>query len=371
MLTHLTLSCFRNITSAELVPASKLNLILGENGSGKTSLLEAIFMLSMGRSFRSRSLKHAIQLKQRQLILFTRANDNTPIGLQYDHAQGLLIRLNNAPLKKLSELVAYMPLQFIPANCHQFFELGPRYRRKMVDWGVFHVEHTFNLHWQSYKKILQQRNAAIRQHKPDNEITLWDKQLIIHGQKITEQRRIYLEQLTNAFLPFFEKLCPELSSVKFSLRFNRGWNKDEEYGEHLKNNLQRDRALGYSRSGPHAADWSLRIDGYDPYEMLSRGQQKLFFLALSMAQITLVSYHLADNTSLLLIDDLSSELDWNHQKTVIEAIRELPVQAFITSTNNDISTLIIGEKEKVFHVKHGMVAASSQLPINNSSDIVE
>lgn len=371
MLAQISVSQFRNIISAELIPASGINLILGENGSGKTSLLEALFLLAMGRSFRSRALKHLVKKEQQRLTVFARSIDQTPIGLQYDIHSGLLIRLNNAPLKRLSELAAHLPLQFIPANCHQFFELGPKYRRRMVDWGVFHVEHSFNFHWQSYKKILQQRNAAIRKLKNIKEIQLWDTHLVEHGLKITQFRQRYLEQLVDAFLPLFRQLCPELESVDFKLRYLQGWNKESEFVHYLNEHVERDRSLGYTRSGPHAADWSLRIDGADPYEMLSRGQQKLFFLALSMAQIKLLAVQKNMTNSILLIDDLSSELDWHHQKTVIDTLRTLPVQAFISSTNDDLAGLLKPESEKKFHVKHGVILDKDNHAINTKADIVE
>ncbi len=325
----------------------------------------------MGRSFRSRALKHLVKKEQKRLTIFARSSDQTPIGVQYDLQSGLMIRLNNAPLKRLSDLAAYIPLQFIPANCHQFFELGPKYRRRMVDWGVFHVEHSFNFHWQSYKKILQQRNAAIRKQKSLKEIQLWDTHLIEHGLKITEFRQAYLKDLVKEFLPLFELLCPELNEAKFRLRYSKGWKKENDFSEYLKGNVERDRALGYTRSGAHAADWTLRINDMDPYEMLSRGQQKLFFLALSMAQIKMLSEKIERIDTILLIDDLSSELDWQHQKTVIEALRNLPVQAFISSTNEQLDQLINLENEKRFHVKHGLVSEKVTDAINTKADIVE
>ncbi len=357
MLASITVQQFRNILQAELSPAPAINLILGENGSGKTSLLEAIFLLAMGRSFRSRFLKALVNNQHERLTVFARSSDQTPIGLQYDLSSGLQIRLNNAPLKKLSDLALHLPVQFIPANCHQFFELGPKFRRRMVDWGVFHVEHHFNFHWQSYKKSLQQRNAAIKQRKSKIEISLWDKYLVEHGNSITQMRQRYLQRLVEYFKPLFNELCPELTATEFTLRYLQGWNKESEFAQYLADNLERDLALGYTRSGAHAADWSLRVDGADPYEMLSRGQQKLFFLALSMAQIQLLADTKQLTNSILMIDDLSSELDWQHQQTVISTLRTLPVQSFISTTNDELKSLLSSENEKLFHVKHGEISA--------------
>ncbi len=360
MLSHLTLSNFRNISVATLNPVKGINLILGENGSGKTSVLEAIHLLAMGRSFRSRHLKNIIQLEHSQFTIFARSSEMTPVGLLYEQHSGLQIRLNNAPLKKLSDLAVNTPLQFISANCHQFFELGPKFRRRMIDWGVFHVEHRFNYHWQTYKKALLQKNAALKNKKNRNEIEIWDQYLIEHGKKITDYREHYLKNLVDAFVPIFTRLCPFFTGHKFTVRYSKGWNKDKTLDEAISENYERDRLMGYSRLGPHSADWMLRVNDASPEEMLSRGQQKLFYLGLCLAQITLLMSVKDVKNTILLIDDLSSELDWNHQSTVMQTLRSLPVQCFITSTNTELSTLINPDEEKVFHVEHGVITADNE-----------
>ena len=143
MLSSLTITHLRNITDLSLQPSEGINLISGENGAGKTSVLEAIYLLTLGKSFRSRSLKSVIQFGQDQLQIIAKTYKNMPVGLKFSTHQGLEIRLNSAPLKRKSELALQLPLQFIPANCHQFFEQGPRYRRQLLDWGLFHVEHLY------------------------------------------------------------------------------------------------------------------------------------------------------------------------------------------------------------------------------------
>ena len=199
MIKTLNISGLRNISNITLGPSSGINLILGANGSGKTSILEAVHLLGLGRSFRTRTLKNAVQFKQQQFQVVAKTDTQIPVGLQFNLNTGLQIRLNNAPLKKLSDLATQLPLQMIPANCHQFFEQGPRYRRQLVDWGLFHVEPEFNYQWQSYKKILQQRNAAIRHRKKVEEIQLWDAHLVSYGEKITTHRQRQLAQLLEYF----------------------------------------------------------------------------------------------------------------------------------------------------------------------------
>ncbi len=370
MLSQLQILQFRNLHKVLLSPATRVNLILGENGAGKTSLLEAIHLLGLGRSFRTRQLKNIVEYDNTQCQVIGKIAGRIPVGFQYDLHHGVQIRLNNAPLKKLSELASHLPLQFIPANCHEFFEMGPRFRRKLVDWGLFHVEQEFLFHWQSYKKCLQQRNAGIRQHKSDPEIKLWDPHLVRHGQQLNNLRQLYLQQLLAVFKPIFRRICPELAETNFTLRYLSGWPKDHSFADVLDQTLERDRALAYTRSGAHAADWSLRMDGADPAEMLSRGQQKLFYLALSLAQIELLMQRRQTET-LLLIDDLSSELDEQHQQIVLTLLAEMPVQSFISSTNMALSEhLFEQEQHAVFHVKQGKLE-SITAPVAESRYIVE
>lgn len=358
MLSQLSISNLRNITELQLLhPSPRLNLIVGANGSGKTSLLEAIYLLAMGRSFRTRSLKNIVQFSQEQCQILARTTPNDiPIGLQYSPLTGLKIRFNSAPVNKLSELVSHLPLQFIPANCHQVFEQGPRYRRQLLDWGLFHVEPEFNYHWQSYKKIVQQRNSALRQHKKNEEIKLWDQQYIFHGEKITEYRIRYLERLLEEFKKVFSVLCPEFRDADFTTKYKTGWSKAMTLEEALKEGLARDKQLMYTKSGSHAADWIIKINDADPAEMLSRGQQKLYFIALSLAQTTITNEMLnlsGESGSLLLIDDLSSELDIDHQILVLQQLAKSYAQCFITTTDLLLSDRINEIKHEVFHVEQG------------------
>ena len=358
MLAELTIRQLRNIPALSFTPSPGINLLLGENGAGKTSILEAIHLLALGRSFRTRSLKQLVQFEQHALQVFAKTVDHqTPIGLQYNLTKGLEIRLNNAPLKKRSDLALQLPLQFIPANCHQFFEQGPKYRRQLLDWGLFHVEPSFNFHWLSYKKIIQQRNSAIRQHKKNDEIQLWDPHLIFHGEKISEQRIKRLEHLLSEFEAIFSRLCPSYSGREFSLKYRSGWPKDKTLSETITETLERDKQLGYTRSGCHAADWTFKVDGHEPGEVFSRGQQKLFFIALCMTQIkTMAQQDKSKLKSILLIDDISSELDASHQEIILSELESLSVQTFITSTDNSLGdTAMSNSNFSVFHVKQGQL----------------
>jgi len=354
VLTRLSITSLRNISEIQLNPCPGINLLIGDNGSGKTSILEAIYLLALGRSFRTRSLKNIVQFGQTFSQVTAKTPNDIPIGLQYSLSAGLSLRLNSAPVKKLSELALHLPLQFIPANCHQIFEQGPRYRRQLLDWALFHVEPQFNFHWQSYKKIVQQRNASLRQRKSNDEIQLWDQQYAQHGETITQYRLQHLDSLLIEFEKIFKYICPELVTAELTTKYKTGWPKDIDLRHALSKGLERDKQLTYTKNGSHAADWIIRINDGDPAEILSRGQQKLYFIALSLAQTKIVNHKSkeAKASSLLLIDDLSSELDTAHQNLVLEQVETSSAQCFITTTDLNICSNI-NVKNKLFHVKQG------------------
>jgi len=351
LLSQLNIRTLRNVSDVTLFPSAGINIIIGQNGSGKTSVLEAIHLLALGKSFRTRTLKSVVQFGQPHLQVIAKTIGNMPVGLQFSILDGLSIRLNNAPLKRLSELASQLPLQFIPANSHHFFEQGPKYRRQLIDWGLFHVEPSFNFHWQAYKKILQQRNSALRQHRKRNEIQLWDAHLISHGEVITALRRKQLDNLLIEFKQIFSNICPIYKGAQYEVKYREGWLKGETLSAALEKTIQRDEQLGYTRSGSHAADWSFRINNFNPADVFSRGQQKLFSLALCMAQAKITA-DVKHEKSILLLDDLSSELDKDHQQNVLQELELLPVQTFITATELDV---IPSKKYTVFHVEQGTV----------------
>jgi len=350
-LTSLEISDFRNLQSVKIHPDTGLNLIIGENAAGKTSLLESIFYLSYGRSFRSSQIKHLINHKKDFFRLICQLDDNTThIGLERNLKEQTL-RVNRQSIKRISELSTLLPVLALHPDSHQLISAGPEHRRQFMDWGVFHVEHLFIDSWKKYKKALSQRNAALRLQQPDKLCSLWNTELIEHALIIEKYRLDYLNKINLLVDKLSEDLFP---NHQISLVYKRGWPDNVNYKEYLISSLQKDKEKGYTQSGPHRADIKITVDGMSAQSSISRGQQKKLVCLLKIAQLTLFS-KISERRCVLLFDDLPAELDDDNQNRLMLILSNLNIQLFITAIKADQINCQFWDKYKVFHVEHGLV----------------
>jgi DNA replication and repair protein RecF len=353
-LTRLNVKHVRNIQDTQIHPSAGLNLIVGANASGKTSLLEAIYLLGMGRSFRSVNIRHVISQGQDSLVVFGEVlQEGRAISLGVEkNRDKTRIKVAGEWVKSAALLAQHLPLQLITPDSHKLIEQGPRYRRQYIDWGVFHVEPKFHQIWRRFQRAMKQRNAGLRQGMPTKALEGWDQELVFHVEQIDRMRRDYLDDLRELALANIKHLT-DLESVEFS--YQCGWKQGLSYAEYLSAQLQQDREAGYTRYGPHRAELAIRISGMPAAERVSRGQQKLLASSLRLAQIQ----HLKQRRgidSVLLVDDLPAELDSERRGRFLEALRQLQTQVFVTATEGGlISNLEAWEARKMFHVEHGRV----------------
>src|SRR6187431_575925 len=203
-LAELRVENLRCIESARLEFSPELNLISGENGAGKTSILEAIFLLGRGRSFRTRSSERLIRHHQSKLTVFGATNDAPPrrAGIEVGSDGTTRARIDGANAVSLLELTGVLPVQSIDPEIHKLVDQGPERRRRWLDWLVFHVEPSFGVHWARYSRALKQRNAALRSGAGD--IAAWDTELIRNGEAITQSRQSTVQRLTPRLEQTFE-----------------------------------------------------------------------------------------------------------------------------------------------------------------------
>lgn len=350
-LNSLKITDFRNLHSVHIEPNACLNLITGDNAAGKTSLLESIFYLSYGRSFRSAKFKHLISHQQNFFRLVCDLDDDTTrIGLQRD-LKDQTIRVNNQSIFRISELSSLLPVLVLHPDSHQLISSGPENRRQYMDWGVFHVEPQFINSWKKYKKALSQRNAALRLQQSDKLCSLWDTELIQYAHKIQNFRLQYLKSIN--------QIVDQLSLVLFPdhqilLSYKQGWPADIKYPDYLDQSLVKDREKGFTQSGPHRADIKITVDGLSAQSSISRGQQKKLVCLLKIAQLILFSKK-SERRCILLFDDLPAELDQDNQNKIMSILSSLDIQLFITAIDAQQIDYKNWKNHKVFHVEHGLV----------------
>lgn len=354
ILSELTVDHLRCIEHAELSLSPGRNLIWGSNGSGKTSLLEAVFLLGRGRSFRTRNSERLIRHGDDRLVVFGRteaaAHDEFGlahgVGIEVDRREGTRARVDAAAVGSLADLSRTFPVQVIDPEIHKLIEEGGRRRRRWLDWAVFHVEPRFGDWWARFARALRQRNAALRE--PEGATGPWDLEVIALGEKISEARRAVVARMQ----PYWQEVVAALDCPVGELQYHRGWGAQHSLAEALEASRARDQTRGLTQVGPHRADVVIRVGGKLAREVLSRGQQKLMAVALTLAQLRLLK-EASGTVPTLLLDDPAAELDSQHLSHFVRQIASLGCQLVITALHAE--TPAFGAPDRVFHVEQGRV----------------
>lgn len=349
---------FRNLAPISLKFNPGFNLFYGDNGSGKTSLLEALYYLSLGRSFRSHLFRRLIQHEAKSFSLFAsiQQTDTTHINIGREkHYTGEgHIRIADRNVSSAVEMARLLPLQLINSNSYRLLDGGPKYRRQLIDWGMFHVEHSFFSIWQQFYQALQQRNAALKQKAPSIQIKHWDHVIIPKAESLNKLRADYVEQ----FKRVLEKNANRfLGLTQIDVEYYPGWNQEEGLFAAFERTLEQDRCVGHTQVGPQRTDLRLRIDGIPLQDVLSRGQQKFLVCLMHLSQGQLLREQ-TDQCCVYLLDDLASELDSKRRQEVQELLIELNAQVFITTVTPETFDNIpvsMRNRSTMFHVEHGQI----------------
>jgi DNA replication and repair protein RecF len=320
VIEQLLITNVRNIKSLALEFSPQLNIIHGNNGSGKTSVLEAAYLLHVAKSFRSTQVQPVLRYNESHCTVFAKCSSDLTLGLQKSRGS-TLIKRNQTPLLSAAELASLFPVVLIYQDLFSVIDQGPSVRRRLLDWGVFHVEPSFKDHWQTYKRALLQRNNALKQNFEDKVITSWDEVLANSAEQLSSLRTRYLNKLNQVLSPLLSKY--ELPEV--SVSFHPGW-KEENYKKTLTKNLKTDKRFKTTSEGPHRADLILTHQKHSLKQAFSRGQKKLFLCVLKFAQAELLN-----KSCIYLIDDLNSELDKTAEKKVMSYLVERESQVLLTA----------------------------------------
>ena len=353
-LAQIHLSNLRSIEHADLELSPGLTLIWGGNGSGKTSVLEAIFLLGRGRSFRTRNTHRLITRGQDRLRVIGRISrttaGQTTIGLELegagDSSSGIVARVGGRAVDSLAELSQIFPVQVIEPGVHRLVEEGGHRRRRWLDWAVFHVEPSFVDTWVRYTRALKQRNAALKTEPA--QAPIWDPEVARLGELVSESR----QRLLTSLQPYWKEVVAALSGLPVELHYLRGWSQEHSLAGALTASRARDEARQLTHAGPHRADVAVRLHGRPAREVLSRGQQKMVAVAMTLAQLRLLQIT-TDTTPTLLLDDPAAELDVEHLERFIAQITPLRCQLVVTSLHAE--SRLFGSPQSTFHVDQGTV----------------
>ncbi|ELA09215.1 DNA replication and repair protein RecF [Moraxella macacae 0408225] len=379
-ISELHIHCFRNLHNLRFAPGC-CNVILGQNGSGKTALLESIYLLSRGKSFRHHQPKHYITHGKKSTTVFAKlhanfetwllanTSDEQTVAIQKFDDASTQLRHNGQSVFAQSPITALLPTLLIePANLNSL-EHGGQSRRELLDWLVFHVEQKFYPHWLSYQRLLKQRNGLLKQPNTvfyQQQLQAWDWQLSEHAhvihqyrEQILKQWQVHFDTQIQAFLPMY--------ADKLRLRYSPGFDSDQSLADVLARRWQSDKELGYTRLGCHRADvmvlLNLSHNHRDAHkqtlpatDVLSRGEKKLLMMALRLSQLPLLQN--VAKMPLVLIDDIGAELDKKALHTLLMGLKQVDSQLFISSLSDDIVPIlqdIWQNNVNVFHVEQGNI----------------
>lgn len=368
-LSYLEVSCVRNLQPLRLHPHPRFNFIVGPNGSGKTSLLESIQLLSTGRSFRTTAIQKVIDHAAQELVVFGEVasvhESSTKLGIRKHRNGETLVRINGERHDRISDLAAILPVIALDASAFDLLDGGPSERRQILDWGVFHVEPDFHGIWRQYQTALKQKSALLRQGlntvERRNQLVHWNHQVAVWGEQLHAARLRYMHLIQEALARVISRYT---GKIEAQLSYRPGWNAQQHSGlenclhSHLEQEIERQSCL----FGPHRADldilWSNRL----ARDVCSRGQKKLIVYAVRLAQVMVLIQH-RHLTPILLLDDIPAELDPINLTNIARFLNDYPCQSFITSIDEqDLRAGFLGEQDRqyrMFHVEHGQFTPSS------------
>ncbi|WP_020409158.1 DNA replication/repair protein RecF [Hahella ganghwensis] len=360
---RISLSGIRNLEDVDLEADSRIVFIQGDNGSGKTSLIEGLYLAGRGSSFRSHDLDHVIHYSKDQFICFAKLTGHQKIGVSRQKSnKKTLVKINGEPARGLSELAEIFPLLLITPLTFDLLNGRPSGRRRFLDWGVFHVEPSYKFVWQRWRKLLLQRNKLLKNGTiSGSELAPWTSQFIEASEKIDVFRnqfyRELIDRLKNNLLE--GGVFNQDISDQVTIKYDRGWSGNLSLEDQLERSLDLDKRRGFTSVGPHKADLKFTAHGIAAREVLSRGQQKVLITHLLLAQLQLLREKRQLDCT-VLVDDLGAELDQENQYQLLKTLLEKGAQVFCTMVDTE-QMLSLNQRlneryyAKMFHVEHGRV----------------
>lgn len=361
-LTRFSGENIRNIKSLDISPGSSVNVIVGQNGAGKTAFLEGLYLLGNGKSFRTNRFSDLVRTEQGRVAARGEIKDETETEAERRYTvrvskskDGTSILVDESSVLNASALTRLVPMLLVEANSFGIVEGGPRLRRALIDRVAFHVEPDFLLHYKTLTDALEQRNALLRSSAGISQLQFWDEKIEICANRITEIRQDCVAKV-NDLLSNDTRSRFEPGAI--SLRYRRGWVAGRNLADVLRENRQRDIAAGSTSQGPQRAEIEVRLKQSLAARTASRGQIKSIVVSIVCALIRLVAAR-RGKTPMLLLDDIAAELDETGVSLALENIRDTGAQAFITAINDNVRPRLDRFADRAFHVEHGLVTETA------------
>ncbi|NKC00463.1 MAG: DNA replication and repair protein RecF [Pseudomonadales bacterium] len=382
-LQRLHIDGLRNISAADLELGAGFNYLYGDNGAGKTAILEAVHVLARGRSFRSNSLERLVNKEPGSLLVRAEVSNRSGthrLGFARTDAKNQY-RIDGQHADGFARLAGQIAVQTLLPDASDLVYGSPGERRRFLDWGLFHVKHDHLSLARQYNRALMQRNAWLKSQESSGatwQEDPWVESVVDHGLQLNKHRSEYVQRLQQ---PFRESLSALSVGIDLALAYGWGGLQDEaESRKKMSESFARDVKFGATQRGPHRADLlvtaqgagspngvdpsdgssqTAKIGGAKASEILSRGQAKIAASALVLAQVELQRQEIGEN-SIVLIDDFGAELDAEHWRRFLSTLERLDCQVIATSTEAPGNLGWLEQiKCDVFHVEQGKVGAES------------
>jgi DNA replication and repair protein RecF len=351
---------FRNFSHLSVNLHSHLNVFIGHNGSGKSSIVEALHLLGFGRSFRSNKLTSCIKHGEAQFSVYVESvkypssvESKIKVGIGKSKLGEIQSQIDGDHRHRLNDLVKLFPVQLFTPQSTDLILGSPKDRRRFLDWGVFHVEHRFEMINRNFKIALRNRNALLKMHNVSHtELAIWDDKFAEFGSSIDNYRQQYLQ----SFKPIFKDIQGKfLKGFTVEIEYNKGWKGSDSLLDALAAKLNYDAVVKLTTVGPHKADLKFKVDGKDAAEVLSRGQLRMLVAALLLAQTATFNKKKNEQT-IFLLDDIGAELDEEKRALFLEELHKTNSQIVVTSIDEQqLAFTKKYENKKMFHVEHGSV----------------
>ena len=368
ILRRLSILNYRNIQTATIDLSPKLNCFIGNNGEGKTNILDAVYYLSFCRSafnpIDAQVMRHDEDFFVLEGDYRSDQGDEEHIYCGMKRGTKKHVKRNKKEYKRLAQHIGLIPLVFVSPADAALIEGGSEERRRLMDVVISQYDHAYMESLMAYNKALQQRNAMLKQGEAADTalLSIWEEQMATHGTELYQKRTAFVGQL----VPVFQEIYSYISgdSERVGLRYVSHGQRGE-----LLDTIQRDRhkdlAVGYSLHGTHRDDLEMLLDGFPMKREGSQGQHKTFALALKLAQYSFLHRQSDEQKPLLLLDDIFDKLDAGRVERIIQFVSgEAFGQIFITDTNRTHLDMILGKGNFDYHlyaVAHGNVTLESHV----------